>query len=65
MLGFAFYVQPMLMPLLHELPPGPASVSLTATAVRIVVIGVASLVRLLHDLRQLLQYSLPVSYYSS
>ena len=43
-LGFAFYVQPMLMPLLHELPPGPASVSLTATAVRIVVIGVASLV---------------------
>lgn len=44
-LGFAFYVQPMLMPLLHELPPGPASVSLTATAVRIVVIGVASLVR--------------------
>ena len=45
-LGFAFYVQPMLMPLLHELPPGPASVSLTATAVRIVVIGVASLVRL-------------------
>ncbi len=44
-LGFAFYVQPMLMPLLHELPPGPGSVSLTATAVRIVVIGVASLVR--------------------
>ena len=43
-LGFAFYVQPMLMPLLHELPPGPASVSLTASAVRIVVIGVASLV---------------------
>ena len=43
-LGFAFYVQPMLMPLLHELPPGPASVDLTATAVRIVVIGVASLV---------------------
>ena len=45
-LGFAFYVQPMLMPLLHELPPGPASVSLTGTAVRIVVIGVASLVSL-------------------
>ena len=45
-LGFAFYVQPMLMPLLHELPPGPASVSLTATAVRIVVIGVASSVTL-------------------
>lgn len=43
-LGFAFYVQPMLMPLLHELPPGPASVRLTCTAVRIVVIGVASLV---------------------
>ncbi len=43
-LGFAFYVQPMLMPLLHEFPPGPASISLTATAVRIVVIGVASLV---------------------
>ena len=60
MLGFAFYVQPMLMPLLHELPPGPASVSLTATAVRIVVIGVASLVRfppglhrLLHSIRSL------------
>ena len=43
-LGFAFNVQPMLVPLLHELPPGPASVSLTATAIRIVVIGVALLV---------------------
>lgn len=44
-LGFAFYVQPMLMPLLHELPPGPAGVRITSTAVRWVVMGVASLVR--------------------
>lgn len=44
-LGFAFYVQPMLMPLLHEMPPGPASVNITCTAVRIVVGIVASVVR--------------------
>lgn len=44
-LGFAFYVQPMLMPLLHEMPPGQASVGITCTAVRVVVGGVASLVR--------------------
>ncbi|KAK9906824.1 hypothetical protein WJX75_008674 [Coccomyxa subellipsoidea] len=43
-LGFAFYVQPMLMPLLHEMPPGPASVNITCTAVRIVVGIVASVV---------------------
>lgn len=43
-LGFAFYVQPMLMPLLHELPPGPSSVNITCQAVRIVVGIVASAV---------------------
>ncbi|CAL8462502.1 g2035 [Coccomyxa elongata] len=43
-LGFAFYVQPMLMPLLHELPPGPSSVNITCQAVRIVVGIIASAV---------------------
>ena len=43
-LGFAFYVQPMLMPLLHEMPAGPLGVRITSTAVRWVVIAVASAV---------------------
>lgn len=38
-LGFAFYVQPMLMPLLHEMPAGPLGVSLMTTAVRVVTMG--------------------------
>ncbi|KAK9817843.1 hypothetical protein WJX72_002950 [[Myrmecia] bisecta] len=40
-LGFAFYLQPMMMPLLHEMPAGDLGVQLTSTAVRIVVPGVA------------------------
>ena len=44
-LGFAFYVQPMLMPLLHEMPPGPAGVRVMSVASCWVVGGVASLVR--------------------
>lgn len=43
-LGFAFYVQPMLMPLLHEMPAGPLGVRVTSTAVRWVVMAVASAV---------------------
>ena len=39
MLGFAFYVQPMLMPLLHEMPAGELGVSLMTTAVRVVTMG--------------------------
>ena len=41
-LGFAFYVQPMLMPLLHEMPAGPLGVRVMSTAVRWVVIVIAS-----------------------
>jgi hypothetical protein len=44
-LGFAFYVQPMLMPLLHEMPPGRAGVRVMSLASCWVVGGVASLVR--------------------
>ncbi len=38
-LGYAFYIQPMLMPLLHEMPPGQLGVRLTTTAVRYVTLG--------------------------
>ena len=50
-LGYAFYIQPMLMPLLHEMPPGQLGVRLTTTAVRYVTLGarphsgIASLMR--------------------
>ena len=40
-LGFAFYVQPMMMPLLHEMPAGQRGIVLTTRAVYIVVMGVA------------------------
>lgn len=38
-LGFAFYLQPMMMPLLHDMPPGPSGLAITSTAVKIVIIG--------------------------
>ena len=38
-LGFAFYVQPMLMPLLHEMPAGQLGVRLMCRAVRVVTLG--------------------------
>ena len=40
-LGFAFFIQPMMMPLLHEMPAGPRGVALTSHAVYIVVMGIA------------------------
>ncbi|GLC55693.1 hypothetical protein PLESTB_001015400 [Pleodorina starrii] len=40
-LGFAFYMQPMLMPLLKEMPPGPAGTRLTERAVHITLFAVA------------------------
>ena len=40
-LGFAFYIQPMIMPLLHEMPAGQQGIELTRRAVYIVVMGVA------------------------
>ncbi|KAG1668620.1 hypothetical protein FOA52_001489 [Chlamydomonas sp. UWO 241] len=43
-LGFAFYMQPMLMPLLREMPRGPAGVAGSERAVHIVLYGVASMV---------------------
>lgn len=38
-LGFAFYLQPMMMPLLHDMPQGPSGLAITSTAVKIVIIG--------------------------
>lgn len=43
-LGYAFYFQPMLLPLLHEMPRGAAGVSILRTAVRVTVMGVATAV---------------------
>ncbi|PNH06957.1 Sodium-coupled neutral amino acid transporter 2 [Tetrabaena socialis] len=40
-LGFAFYMQPMLMPLLKEMPQGPVGTRLTERAVHITLFGVA------------------------
>uniref|UniRef100_A0A7S0S1I6 Amino acid transporter transmembrane domain-containing protein n=1 Tax=Chlamydomonas leiostraca TaxID=1034604 RepID=A0A7S0S1I6_9CHLO len=40
-LGFAFYMQPMLMPLLAEMPGGPAGVAVSEKAVHTVLYGVA------------------------
>ncbi|KAF5827638.1 transmembrane amino acid transporter protein-domain-containing protein [Dunaliella salina] len=40
-LGFAFYMQPMLMPLLSEMPEGPEGAQISETAVHIVLWGVA------------------------
>mmetsp|Transcript_4826 Transcript_4826/g.13876 ORF Transcript_4826/g.13876 Transcript_4826/m.13876 type:complete len:470 (+) Transcript_4826:249-1658(+) len=40
-LGFSFYVQPILMPLLHEMPRGPVGIKLTQQASAIVVAGIA------------------------
>ena len=44
-LGYAFYVQPMLMPLLHEMPAGQLGVRLMTTAVRYVTLGMHSWLR--------------------
>ena len=41
-LGYAFYVQPMLMPLLHEMPAGQLGVHLVTKAVRYVTLGAGS-----------------------
>ncbi|MEW5305955.1 MAG: hypothetical protein WDW36_008464 [Sanguina aurantia] len=43
-LGFAFYMQPMVMPLLKEMPLGSLGVSITERAVQICLYGVACLV---------------------
>ncbi|KAK9845342.1 hypothetical protein WJX81_003878 [Elliptochloris bilobata] len=43
-LGFAFYLQPCLLPLLAEMPPGAAGVRLMTAATRTVVLGVATVV---------------------
>ncbi|GIL58501.1 hypothetical protein Vafri_13455 [Volvox africanus] len=40
-LGFAFYMQPMLMPLLKEMPSGPTGTRLTERAVHITLFAVA------------------------
>lgn len=37
--GFAFYMQPMLMPLLREMPAGPTGTRLTERAVHITLYG--------------------------
>jgi hypothetical protein len=40
--GFAFYLQPMLMPLLHEMPAGAVGVRILSIAVDVVVLGAAA-----------------------
>ncbi|EFJ19224.1 hypothetical protein SELMODRAFT_444299 [Selaginella moellendorffii] len=37
--GFAFYVQPMMMPFLAEMPAGKVGVKLTSYSVRVVILG--------------------------
>ena len=44
-LGFAFYLQPMMMPLLHDMPPGATGLAITSTAVKIVILGMFSFKR--------------------
>jgi amino acid permease len=39
--GFAFYIQPMLLPLLHEMPGGVHGVGPLLWAVRVVIMGAA------------------------
>lgn len=43
-LGFAFYMQPMLMPLVKEMPPGPVGQAVSERAVHIVLYGGCCLV---------------------
>lgn len=40
-LSFAFYLQPLLLPLLREMPAGRRGVDLTARATQVVTLGVA------------------------
>lgn len=44
--GFAFYIQPMMMPLLLEMPKGKVGVKLTSWSARIVVLGIHHLAKL-------------------
>jgi sodium-coupled neutral amino acid transporter 11 len=43
-MGFAFYCQPMLMPLLHEMPRGERGLRLTSGASSVTILVVATLV---------------------
>ena len=43
-LSFAFYLQPLLLPLLKEMPAGRAGVDITVRATQLVTMGVAFLV---------------------
>lgn len=44
-LGFAFYLQPTMMPLLHGMPPSLTGLATTATAIKNVILGTPSCVR--------------------
>jgi len=59
-LGFAFYLQPMMMPLLHDMPPGPSGLAITSTAVKIVIIGGLATVQLCYCAALLLCSSVTV-----
>ena len=50
-LGFAFYLQPCLLPLMAEMPPGAAGVRLMTAATRTVVLGVSTVVRVGSNLK--------------
>lgn len=41
--GFAYYIQPIMMPMLSEMPPGKAGVKLTSLSMRMVVMGSANI----------------------
>lgn len=43
-MGFAFYCQPMLLPLLHEMPHGPRGLKVTSRATAIAIFVVANVV---------------------
>ena len=53
-LGFAFYLQPCLLPLLAEMPPGAAGVRLMTAATRTVIMGVATVVGALEGRKEFL-----------
>lgn len=55
--GFAFYLQPMMMPLLLEMPKGKVGVKLTSWSARIVVLGIYHLTAIG---RELLHTSVPL-----
>jgi sodium-coupled neutral amino acid transporter 11 len=55
-LSFAFYLQPLLLPLLSEMPPGEVGLKITCQALRIVTMGIAVVVYLALGLFAAMRY---------